>query len=138
MYAKQTITCQHCGTIKQTSRHSSYGKFCSNKCQQDHQYASFIERWLDGLETGTVGKRGISAHVRRFIFDKYDNKCMQCGWCTRHPDDGRLPLEVDHIDGNWENTTEENLRLLCPNCHSLTPTYKARNKKSSRDYSPAS
>lgn len=39
-----------------------------------------------------------------------------------------LPLEVDHIDGNWRNNRLENLRLLCPNCHSATDTYRGRGK----------
>ncbi|MGK5728669.1 HNH endonuclease signature motif containing protein [Streptomyces sp. URMC 124] len=39
-----------------------------------------------------------------------------------------LPLEVDHIDGDWRNNRIENLRLLCPNCHSTTDTYRGRGK----------
>jgi hypothetical protein len=41
-----------------------------------------------------------------------------------------IPLELDHIDGNHQNNALENLRLLCPNCHSLTPTFRGRNKRS--------
>jgi predicted HNH restriction endonuclease len=41
-------------------------------------------------------------------------------------------LEIEHIDGNFENNAEENLELLCPNCHSLTSTYKGANKGSGR------
>ena len=37
-------------------------------------------------------------------------------------------LLLDHIDGDWRNNDRSNLRLLCPNCHSLTPTYKAKNR----------
>jgi len=33
-----------------------------------------------------------------------------------------LNLDIDHIDGNWRNCTLENLRFLCPNCHSQTPS----------------
>lgn len=40
-----------------------------------------------------------------------------------------LPLEVDHIDGNWRNNRLENLRLLCPNCHSTTDSYRGRGKR---------
>jgi hypothetical protein len=54
-------------------------------------------------------------------------RCALCGtsptWRGR-----RLPLEVDHLDGNWRNNRIENLRLLCPNCHSTTDTYRGRGK----------
>jgi len=42
-----------------------------------------------------------------------------------------IPLELDHIDGNPDNNSEGNLRLICPNCHALTPTYKGRNRGNS-------
>lgn len=42
---------------------------------------------------------------------------------------GPIPLELDHIDGNSANNSLTNLRLLCPNCHALTPTYRGKNKK---------
>jgi len=135
-YSKHNITCLHCGTEREQSKHSARGKFCSNRCQVDYQYNQFIQRWLAGEETGLSGQRGISLHVRRFVFEKFDSKCVECGWNQKHPTDGRIPLEVDHIDGNWMNTTESNLRLLCPNCHSLTITYKSRNRQSSRKYKP--
>ncbi|MFF3863007.1 HNH endonuclease [Streptomyces sp. NPDC002209] len=53
--------------------------------------------------------------------------CQMCGmpptW-QGYP----LPLEVDHVDGDWRNNLPQNLRLLCPNCHSTTDTYRGRAK----------
>ncbi len=56
--------------------------------------------------------------------------CETCGWCQRSLD-GRIPLELDHIDGDHKNNTLDNLRVLCPNCHSLQSTHRGRNRKNS-------
>ena len=71
-------------------------------------------------------------HVRNFLFEKYDNKCCLWGWGETNVHTGRIPLEVDHIDGNADNNLEHNLRLICPNCHALTATYKGANKGNGR------
>jgi hypothetical protein len=38
-----------------------------------------------------------------------------------------IPVELDHIDGDADNNTDENLRLICPNCHAQTENYKGAN-----------
>jgi len=40
---------------------------------------------------------------------------------------GSIVLELDHVNGDRFNNTRENLQLLCPNCHALTPTYRGKN-----------
>ncbi|GAA2229148.1 hypothetical protein GCM10010232_14210 [Streptomyces amakusaensis] len=54
----------------------------------------------------------------------------QCALCGIEPiwQGSPLPLEIDHIDGDWRDNRQENLRILCPNCHSTTDTYRGRNK----------
>jgi Zn finger protein HypA/HybF involved in hydrogenase expression len=78
------------------------------------------------------GKLQTSAYIRRYILEKQDCKCAICGidsWCGEP-----IKLELDHRDGNATDNTEKNLRCLCPNCHSQTPTYKARNKGKGRKH----
>ena len=55
-------------------------------------------------------------------------KCEKCGWAKRSQD-GRLPLELDHINGDKMDNRIENLQILCPNCHSLQPTHRGKNIK---------
>ncbi len=54
--------------------------------------------------------------------------CEECGW-AKVSDDGYLPLELDHINGDRHDNRLENLRILCPNCHSLKPTHRGKNRK---------
>ncbi|MGH7196651.1 MAG: HNH endonuclease [Candidatus Saccharimonadales bacterium] len=55
-------------------------------------------------------------------------KCELCGW-QKQAADGRVPVELDHENGNKHDNRLENLRILCPNCHSLQPTHRGKNKK---------
>ena len=57
--------------------------------------------------------------------------CEECGWAEKSQD-GRLPLELHHIDGDALNNCLSNLQILCPNCHSLKPNYRGRNKNMPR------
>ncbi len=111
-------------------------KFCSNLCQLDYQYKNWVKLWRKGKINGGIGitVRTTSAHLRRFLLDKSNNKCSSCGWDRKHPITKIVPLEIDHIDGDAENNLEGNLRLLCPNCHALTPFYKNLNKGKGRKW----
>ena len=123
--------CVGCGNVL-VLRHKI--KFCSNQCQADYQHLRWVEFWKNGKVHGNIGitARNISTHLRRYLIDKFKNRCSICGWNERHPVTGVVPLEIDHTDGNSENNKENNLKLLCPNCHALTPFYKNLNKGKGR------
>ena len=65
---------------------------------------------------------------RLFLVKMKKPKCEICGW-ARISEDGRLPLELDHINGDRHDNRIENLRILCPNCHSLQLTHRGKNIK---------
>jgi len=65
---------------------------------------------------------------RLFLEKKLKAICVLCGWAKKS-NDGRIPLELDHINGDRHDNRFENLQVLCPNCHSLQPTHRGKNKK---------
>lgn len=120
-----------CRTCKKETARPSY-TYCSNMCQKAYQYQIYIDRWKSGAETGLIALGVVSNHVKKYLREKYGNKCCICGWASINPITATVPLVADHIDGNWRNNTEDNLRLICPNCDSLTSTYAALNKGKGR------
>lgn len=115
------------------------GKYCNNSCMgkyiSETKYQMEIQQWKNGTLKQTWNTIGnVIGSIKRYLLEKYNHKCAKCGWGEVNPYTGRLPLEVHHIDGNWQNNTEDNLIILCPNCHSLTPTYRASNKGKGRQF----
>jgi hypothetical protein len=100
-------------------------RYCSIRCQHLEISRVALAGWLNGERTLT---HVFPKYIRRYLTAKYGERCSLCGWAQRHSITGRVPIEVDHIDGNWRNNKEENLRLICPNCHSLTPTFRNLNR----------
>ena len=106
---------------------SNRNKYCSLKCQKDHEFKLYIENWKNGKEDGMRGAYQISMHIKTYLFEKHNYRCSKCGWGEVNQYTKKIPLEIEHIDGNYKNNNEENLTVLCPNCHSLTSTYKGAN-----------
>lgn len=65
---------------------------------------------------------------RLFSVKLKEPKCEECNWAKKSID-GRLPLELDHINGDRHDNRINNLRILCPNCHSLQITHRGKNIK---------
>lgn len=115
---REPCACLNCGIEKKNLK-----KYCSVKCQKEFQKKQKIVDWKNGLH---VGKN----QIKRYLEEKYGYVCSVCGiseWQGK-----RIGLELEHKDGNSENNLEDNLCLICPNCHSQTDTYKAKNKGNGR------
>ncbi len=120
--------CLNCS--KETAR-SGY-TYCSNACQLHYQRDLYIKKWKNGEVNGLQGLGIVSGYIKKYLRQKFGDKCVLCGWAQINPKTGKVPLVADHIDGNWRNNVESNLRLLCPNCDALTPTYAGLNRGNGR------
>jgi hypothetical protein len=117
-------SCLDCG-VKLRRRYGR--KYCSYKCQQDFARKIRIKRWLAGEISGGSW-HGVTNWVRYWLVRQFGEKCVKCGWAEVNPATGRIPVQVEHRDGDPNNHSPENLCLLCPNCHSLTSTFGGLNK----------
>ena len=119
---KATYKCKVCGkeTHKGTSKMNIY---CSNTCQGKERRHNKVLEWKSG-------KHVDKSVIKRYLQETTGNFCYVCGigdWNGK-----TIVLDLEHIDGNSDNNREENVALICPNCHSQTSTYKGRNKGNGR------
>lgn len=120
--------CKNCGKEPARARYI----YCSNMCQREYEYKRYIQDWKEGKVHGLMCLGLVSGHIKRYLRNKFNNKCCVCGWAKVNQITGQVPLVADHIDGNWRNNVEKNLRLICPNCDSLTSTYAGLNRGKGR------
>jgi len=112
--------CEHCKK-KFRPHNDSRGRFCGNQCQQDLAFNDRYRQWLQGIVPNNISPRGL----KRLVVHRDSYKCASCDleeWLGKP-----LALELEHIGGDSGDNRPDNLCLLCPNCHSQTPTYKTRN-----------
>lgn len=125
--SKEKCFCLNCG--KEISSRNTY---CNNTCRAEYKRKQYIQRWEQGLESGTIGEDDIIDAVKQYLRQTYNNSCQLCGWNQINPYTNLVPLQIHHIDGDCKNNSKENLQLLCPNCHALTENYGSRNKNCTR------
>jgi 5-methylcytosine-specific restriction endonuclease McrA len=142
--------CQKCGI-----NHSKSGIYCSRTCANSRTHSEDTrikiknslkgktttrspdpesrKKWLEKLKATRLKKYletpfdelGMENRRRR-VFEEQEYKCNRCGidkWL-----DQPISLELEHKDGNNQNNLRNNLEGLCPNCHSITDTWRGRNK----------
>lgn len=99
--------------------------YCSLECTREH---ALLKRHAD-IESKN-GRDYSSRALKLYLIRTRGHKCMECGrvkWLGEV-----ISLVLDHIDGNPFNNDLSNLRILCPNCDALLPTYKGRNRGNGR------
>ena len=143
--------CSNCGkvTYKRPSdlaKNKSGRFYCSGQCQKDYEWKQEKEKiYKYGIESLNLSdSRQIDRKMKQFIVEEFGRgktgkACWQCGWEEVNPFLGKgkeaktnsrrgnnIPTQLSHIDGDPTNNDIYNLRIDCPNCHSLTAHHGSR------------
>ena len=109
--------------ISQGVLKSEWWKNCDYKHNSDPEK---IEKYkLTWKKKRDWGNAHIST-IKKWVKEDRGNICENCGigeWNGK-----KLTMEVEHVDGNVNNNNSDNLKVLCPNCHSQTPTWRRKKK----------
>jgi 5-methylcytosine-specific restriction endonuclease McrA len=126
----KTYNCIQCAN-ESRFKYAKKNLYCSIKCQQLFERNERINKWLnEGIDW--ADSRRVPDWALSAISDRQGYKCSVCG--IHEHNKKPLRLECDHIDGNASNNHIDNLRLICPNCHSQTDTYKNKNRGKGRKH----
>jgi len=122
----KTYECICCGKVVKWG-HSKRNRFCGFTCQQTYNYQERVNQLLTGTLTWGLKNPG---WVKRYLKETRGEHCEVCKlteWLGKP-----ITLELDHTDGDPDNNHIENLRLICPLCHSYTHSFKGRNRGKGR------
>lgn len=133
-----TFCSRSCANSREWSEETLRKRAASNRKARAMMSADAQERVANGVRKAHEARRanlkkrlmetptehlGIQARKQRVLAEQ-DNRCA---WCDLDSWLGKpITLELDHVDGDRTNNERSNLRALCPNCHSQTPTWKGK------------
>lgn len=119
-HGKSKPKCLNCSNYTSKRRQ----KFCSRNCLSAYHWKISITKITNGEVIPAIKK------LRKYLLTVHPF-CAECNngieWNGKP-----IALEMDHIDGDSTNNSLINVRLLCPNCHSQTPTYRVKNKNNQK------
>lgn len=119
-----------CAKIARRKRRENWEKacaYCGSTCSGQNKYCDDCNKSQIYKMAQSTEDVSDSKAVKRLVLRRRGHRCEGCGldqWMGK-----AIPLELHHVDGDSENNKDENLQLLCPNCHALTPTFRNRNKR---------
>jgi hypothetical protein len=140
--ASNRFCCQSCAAFftnsKRIKKPSEYFSLDCNEpiakkamyCSQNCSFSALRKKNDAKILTGEA----TNEYIRKYLIRTRGDSCELCGWREINPVTEKCPIQMDHIDGNWQNRNLDNLRLICPNCHSLTPTFGNLNRGKGRGY----
>jgi hypothetical protein len=142
--------CPKCNT-----EHTKSGTYCSRTCANSRSWSPEVNEQRSKKMIGkpstksehdrfVAGQKASETRLQKYLATPFNELGMEnrrrrvfeeqhycCNKCNTSEWMGvKLPLELEHKDGNNQNNERENLEGLCPNCHSITDTWRGRNKPS--------
>jgi 5-methylcytosine-specific restriction endonuclease McrA len=119
-HPKRAATPAFCSWCKNKVRRGK--RYCGPTCHAQHAKSERKKEWYAGTLVAITNQV-----MRNYLAEDRGYKCEVCGvgdWQGKP-----ITLQLDHKDGDPENNTPENVRLLCPNCHSQTENWGAKKRK---------
>jgi len=117
----KTYNCVQCGS-ESNRTHQKSNKYCSSACSAKHKSEEHKKKFFSCLLTSRIDR----PTARKYLAEARGYKCEVCSisdWQGKP-----ITLHVDHVNGDPSNDRPDNLRLICPNCHSQTEFLGGANK----------
>jgi hypothetical protein len=123
----KVVECKYCKSEMRNRYHKQ--KYCSQECDVQDKIKKKYQHYLDNQKDYCRDRD--MKFVKKHLLKEQEYKCEICKMKNEW-NEKEIVFVLDHIDGDASNNMRNNLRLVCPNCDSQLPTYKSKNKNSSR------